>query len=111
MRVVTSNGEITTSFEGSVEEYREYLQIEQGEDVEDTCEDTSQELFSVTFRDCNGEVASKTITGERAVYLDDVLRAFMEAYNASGFVNDLTITLHNSYRGDTVITSKTNKED
>lgn len=75
-----------------------------GEEIEYE-DDICESLFKVVFRDCNGDITSTTLIGDSAGNLIDILRAFASTYEKSGFVNKLSITAHNRYMGDTLITA------
>lgn len=73
------------------------------ERVREYVEDSVEGKFQVVFTDCNGDNVSATLTGEQASDCITVMETFIEAYKKSGFVNELTLTIHNPYMGDTTL--------
>ena len=81
--------------EGTVDEIRQYLE----RDLPDYSEE-SEEEFTVLFKDCDGTVSSASLKGDDAAFLEPVVKAFLKAYENSGFCNELTVTIGNKVFGD-----------
>ena len=81
--------------EGTVNEIREYLEYNIGDYSQET-----EEEFTVVFKDCDGTISSASLKGDDAVFLEPVVKAFLEAYENSGFCNSLTVTIGNKVFGD-----------
>ena len=81
--------------EGTVDEIREYME----RDLPDYSQE-SEEEFTVVFKDCDGTISSASLKGDDAAFLEPVVKAFLKAYENSGFCNELTITIGNKIFGD-----------
>ena len=84
--------------EGTVDEIREYMQSSIPDYSQDTYD--QEEEFTVIFKDCDGTISSASLKGDDAAFLEPVVKAFLEAYEKSGFCNELTITIGNKIFGD-----------
>lgn len=84
--------------EGTIDEIRQYLEYNIGDYSQDTYD--QEEEFTVVFKDCDGTVSSASLKGDDAAFLEPVVKAFLKAYENSGFCNELTVTIGNKIFGD-----------
>ena len=68
-----------------------------------------KETFKCSFKHYDKKKTKGEASGD-PLFTNEVIECFLEAYNNSGYCNELTIIMHGAYGGDQVFTSNVNQD-